>query len=221
MIVLRMSTSRACRARFSSESFLGPTIFIVSGMVPPRDSVNGLVYATTSVVLKHRNALRTIAAILNRDCVAPPRGQRWNASTINGSGKRGHGLLRNPLYAGRQIWNRVRMVKNPATGKRLSRVNPSSDWHTVDMPHLRIVDQSLFDRVAARLDDVGGPNASQAARSERLLSGLLKCGCCGGGMTIIGTDRSGPRIQCSVHRESGSCSNSARNLHQEARMSCS
>ncbi|MCK1709740.1 MULTISPECIES: hypothetical protein [unclassified Bradyrhizobium] len=29
-------------------------------------------------------------------------------------------------------------------------------------------------------------------------------------MTIIGTDRSGPRIQCSVHRESGSCSNSAR-----------
>ena len=33
------------------------------------------------------------------------------------------------------------------------------------------------------------------------LSGLLRCGCCGGGMSIIGSDRSGPRIQCSVFKE--------------------
>jgi site-specific DNA recombinase len=135
---------------------------------------------------------------------------RWNASTINGSEKRGHGILRNPLYAGKQIWNRVRMVKNPATGKRLSRVNPASEWQTVDVPHLRIVDQSLFERVALRLAAVGGTQAKQAPRSKRLLSGLLKCGCCNGGMTIIGADRSGPRIQCSVHKESGSCENGTR-----------
>jgi site-specific DNA recombinase len=135
---------------------------------------------------------------------------RINASTINGSGKRGHGIIRNPLYSGRPIWNRVRMVKNPSTGKRLSRVNPESEWQTVDAPHLRIVDQSLFERVAERLESVGGIQAKHAPPSKRLLSGLLKCGCCSGGMTIIGADRSGSRIQCSVHKESGSCENGAR-----------
>jgi site-specific DNA recombinase len=63
---------------------------------------------------------RNIATTLNNEAIAPPRGTRWNASTINGSGKRGHGILRNPLYSGKQIWNRVRMLKDPSTGKRVS-----------------------------------------------------------------------------------------------------
>lgn len=155
-------------------------------------------------------APRAIAAMLNAEGVAPPRGTRWNASTINGSGKRGHGILRNPLYSGSQIWNRVRMVKNPSTGKRLSRINPESEWQTVDVPHLRIVDQSTFERVAKRLVSVGGTQAKHAPRSKRLLSGLLKCGCCNGGMSIIGSDRSGTRIQCSVFKESGACQNTSR-----------
>jgi site-specific DNA recombinase len=153
---------------------------------------------------------RTIATALNNENVPPPRGTRWNASTINGSGKRGHGILRNPLYSGLQIWNRVRMLKDPSTGKRVSRVNAPSDWHTVECPHLRIVDQALFDRVATRMASVGGCHAPHTPKSKRVLSGLLKCGCCGGGMSIIGSDRSGPRIQCSVVKESGACDNAAR-----------
>jgi site-specific DNA recombinase len=155
-------------------------------------------------------APRNIAATLNKEAVPAPRGSRWNASTINGSGKRGHGILRNPLYAGNQIWNRVRMLKDPSTGRRVSRPNPPSEWQTVGMPHLRIVDQTLFDKVAVRMAAVGGEHALNAPRSKRLLSGLLKCGCCGGGMSIIGSDRSGPRIQCSVFKESGACDNAAR-----------
>jgi site-specific DNA recombinase len=153
---------------------------------------------------------RTIATTLNNEAVAPPRGTRWNASTINGSGKRGHGLLRNPLYAGKQIWNRVRMLKDPSTGKRVSRVNAPSEWQTVELPHLRIVNQTLFDQVAIRMAAVGGSHAPQAPKSKRVLSGLLKCGCCGGGMSIIGSDRSGPRVVCSVFKESGACDNAAR-----------
>jgi len=33
-------------------------------------------------------------------------------------------LLNNELYIGRLVWNRLRYVKNPATGKRVSRLNP-------------------------------------------------------------------------------------------------
>jgi site-specific DNA recombinase len=102
------------------------------------------------------------------------------------------------------------MLKEPSTGRRVSRPNASSKWQTIDAPHLRIVDQAIFDQVSKRLASVGGPLARQAPRSKRMLSGLLRCGCCGGGMSIIASDRSGPRIQCSVSKESGACSNSTR-----------
>jgi site-specific DNA recombinase len=153
---------------------------------------------------------RAIATALNNENVPAPRGTRWNASTINGSDKRGHGILRNPLYSGNHVWNRVRMVKSLSNGKRVSRPNAQTEWQTIELPHLRIVDQRLFDQVAARLAAVGGSNAPHAPKSKRVLSGLLKCGCCGGGLSIIGSDRSGPRVQCSVFKESGTCKNAAR-----------
>jgi site-specific DNA recombinase len=71
------------------------------------------------------------------------------------------------MYSGKQIWNRTRMVKNPSTGKRLSRINPEAEWQTIDVPHLRIVEQALFEQVAKRLETVGGTNAKHAPRSKR------------------------------------------------------
>jgi site-specific DNA recombinase len=153
---------------------------------------------------------QNIASMLNSEKIAPPRGLRWNASTINGNGKRGNGILRNQLYAGYNVWNKVSMVKAPSTGKRISRPNSEADWQSIEVPHLRIVDQKLFDQVELRRESIGGENAATAPRSKRILSGLLKCGCCGGGMSIIGSDRSGQRIQCSVFKESSACTNSAR-----------
>ncbi|WP_354125839.1 zinc ribbon domain-containing protein [Bradyrhizobium sp. RT9b] len=43
-----------------------------------------------------------------------------------------------------------------------------------------------------------------------MLSGLLRCGACGSGMAVLGSDRLGPRVRCSRNRESGSCNNAAR-----------
>jgi site-specific DNA recombinase len=64
---------------------------------------------------------REIAHDLNKESVSPPRGRAWNASTINGNLERGAGILQNELYVGRLVWNKVRMVKDPDSGKRLSR----------------------------------------------------------------------------------------------------
>jgi site-specific DNA recombinase len=47
---------------------------------------------------------REIAGRLNAEMIPPPRGLVWNASTINGSENRGNGILLNPLYAGRIVW---------------------------------------------------------------------------------------------------------------------
>ncbi|MGO8091624.1 recombinase family protein [Rhizobium leguminosarum] len=152
---------------------------------------------------------RAIAGILNRDRIPAPRGRQWNASTINGNGQRGNGILRNPIYAGRIVWNRVHMVKDPSTGRRVSRTNDEADLETVDAPHLRIIPQDLFDAVQLRKDDAS-KMGSKSPRSKRILSGLLRCGACEGGMTLVGADRNGRRIQCSTHRESSTCSNSRR-----------
>jgi site-specific DNA recombinase len=52
---------------------------------------------------------RAIAASLNARRVPPARGTIWNASSINGNFARGGGILLNDLYAGRIVWNKVRM----------------------------------------------------------------------------------------------------------------
>jgi hypothetical protein len=52
----------------------------------------------------------------------------------------------NELYVGRIAWNRVRMVKTPDTGRRISRPNTRDQWQTIEAPHLRIVDETMAPR---------------------------------------------------------------------------
>jgi hypothetical protein len=72
-------------------------------------------------------APKAIAKRLNRDGIAGPFGGTWSPSTIHGNSKRGTGILNNELYVGRLIWNRLRFVKNPDTGKRISGRRGTSD----------------------------------------------------------------------------------------------
>ena len=151
---------------------------------------------------------REIAGDLNREGVAPPRGTRWNASTINGNAQRGAGIIFNELYTGRIVWNKVRMVKNPDTGKRLSRPNPHEEWQTVPAPHLRIIDDDTWARVHERKSEKAHLMTHMKRRPAHLLSGLLRCGCCGSGMSVHDRDKTGKtRIRCSAVRENGSCTN--------------
>jgi site-specific DNA recombinase len=151
---------------------------------------------------------REIAHDLNRENIPPPRGRRWNASTINGNAQRGAGLIFNELYSGRIVWNKVRMVKNPDTGKRLSRPNSREEWQSIDVPQLRIVEQSAWEQALALKTEKSHLASHMKRRAPHLLSGLLRCGCCGSGMSVHDRDKTGKtRIRCSAVRESGSCSN--------------
>jgi site-specific DNA recombinase len=151
---------------------------------------------------------RDIAGRLNKDNVAPPSGLRWNASTIYGNVQRGNGILLNEIYVGEIVWNKVRMVKDPTTGKRISRPNPSTQHKRVPAPHLRIInDGDLWAAVQTKRRAVTTATKPMH-RVARLLSGLLRCPTCGGGMGSVGLHRGEPRVQCSTYRESGSCTNS-------------
>jgi site-specific DNA recombinase len=146
---------------------------------------------------------RDIAHALNAEGVPGPRGGIWNSSTLNGSNTRANGMLQNRLYIGELVWNRQRFIKDPATGKRVSRPNPESEWLRSDAPDLAIVDRQTFEAVAARKGSRAFSKGPVAARPKHLLSGLLKCGCCGASYTIVGRDR----IGCAAYRESGTCTN--------------
>jgi site-specific DNA recombinase len=153
---------------------------------------------------------RTIARALNRESVPGPRSSAWTASTIHGNHARGTGILNNELYIGRLVWNRLRYVKDPATGRRVSRHNPPSAWVTTEVPELRIVPQELWEKVKARQGASAlprgvnrGQSLSRTNRPRYLFSRLVTCGVCGGGMSMI----SATHVGCSAARNSGTCGN--------------
>ncbi len=160
---------------------------------------------------------RTIARRLNADGIPGPRGKRWSDNTLRGHAKRGMGLLNNELYIGRLVWNRQRRTMNPETGRKVSRINPPEEWVVVEVPHLRIVDDDLWQAAKDRQDEAAEKYAAVIAgvararanplnaahRPRRLLSGLLECGVCGGAYVMRGQDR----YACSNHDRTGDCGN--------------
>jgi site-specific DNA recombinase len=93
---------------------------------------------------------RTIAWELNKEGIPGPQRSEWGPSTIHGNPKRGVGILNNELYVGRLVWNRLRYLKDPDTGKRVSRNNPESEWIIQDVPELRIIDHDVWNAVKAQ-----------------------------------------------------------------------
>ncbi|MEM7696723.1 MAG: recombinase family protein [Pseudomonadota bacterium] len=116
-------------------------------------------------------------------------------------------MILNELYAGKLVWNRVRMVKDPDTGRRISRPNPPSEWKRAEVQHLAIIDRSLFDEAQERKHARSITAPQKQRKSKYLLSGLLKCGLCGGGIVVKDRDHGRVRIHCSTMREAGSCKN--------------
>ena len=145
---------------------------------------------------------KTIAHALNREGVEGPRGGTWSPTTISGDRNAKDGILCQELYMGVRIFNRRRFRKHPDTGKRSSILNPESEWIREPTPELRILDDDLWGAVQARQADLAGRPTAHARKPKRLLSGLLKCGLCGGAMTL-----NAGKYNCSHHRERGTCSN--------------
>jgi site-specific DNA recombinase len=134
------------------------------------------------------------------DGTARPLGtsQRNSAreSTIYGNGKRSTGILNNELYIGRLVWHRLRYVKNPDTGKHVSRLNPAAEWMRKEVPELRIVSDELWANAKQCQDVVrravrNAGNHGGARRPQYLFSGLTKCGVCGVGFIMTGKHRLG------------------------------
>ena len=157
---------------------------------------------------------RRIAYELNAEGIVAPGGRAWGASTINGNRQRGTGILNNELYIGRLVWNRQRFIKDPETGRRVPRLNDPGQWLVREVPELRILDQELWNSVKVRQGTMHRDTRPDHRREQAfwdrrrprfLLSGLIRCGQCGGGYTKISANLFG----CAAARNKGpaTCTN--------------
>jgi site-specific DNA recombinase len=154
---------------------------------------------------------RAIAGALNREGVPSPGASRarenrrkagWISSAIYGDVKRGTGILANPLYTGKVIWNRTRWIRSAAdSNKRRQVANPNTDWIVRQDERLRVVSDEMWAHVQSRqqaqAQTVGervksGMSKANARRTgagpKFLVSGLLRCARCGSSYAISGRD---------------------------------
>jgi site-specific DNA recombinase len=156
---------------------------------------------------------RQIVDGLAKDKVPSPSGAPfWNHQVIVG-GLNKRGLIHNRLYIGEYVKNRFYNVKNPSTGKRITRKADESDLIVAQVPHLRIVPPELWDAVHKIRTERGikkfGPGGYLRAaipRKDHLLSGLVRCADCGGAMTVTASSRAGHRVACSSATYRKTCS---------------
>jgi hypothetical protein len=155
---------------------------------------------------------RAIARTLNDEGVPGPRGRSWRDTTIRGHHTRRTGILRNDLYIGSLVWNKQRYVKDPTTGKRLARPNTKDLWIIEEVPHLRIIDDDLWNKVQERLVGIRHSASVSKARETRfwehrrarhLFTGLMVCAECGASMIAAGKDY----MACDHARNQGTCNN--------------
>lgn len=154
-------------------------------------------------------AYSEIARRLNTEGIAPPRASRkrriegWCATAIRS-------ILHNAKYTGVWTFGERRWMKDPATRRRRPQARHPSDVVRLEREDLRIIDQALWDEVRARFDAPREPAAiAKPARARRsyMLSGLLRCGCCGGVMVIHGGDAERRYYGCAAARTRGTCTN--------------
>lgn len=147
-----------------------------------------------------------IAAGLNRDGIAPPRSSRracapsWQHTTIRA-------VLANRRYLGEWTFGSLEWRKLPGTNIRRPRARIGA-LVRVERPELAIIGHATF--AAAQASATSGPTSTAnerrgSARRAYLLSGLARCGACGGLLTVHGGTDDRRYYRCADARSRGTC----------------
>lgn len=134
-----------------------------------------------------------ICSRLNALGVPAKKGGVWYGSTVRG-------MLRNTAYIGEMLCNRydwtgltaqMQLPKARRRVKLTARVRPASEWIAIAVPC--IVEPDLFRRVQA----VMAGSKRRAQRGVGLLSGLVRCGLCGGAVHYVKGRAGHHNLRCS------------------------
>jgi DNA invertase Pin-like site-specific DNA recombinase len=151
-----------------------------------------------------------IAISLTAEGVPTPRGGKiWHPNTIIGVNRSISGLLRNPIFIGRYIHGKAKTTYDERSGRVTRHKAPIADQIEHDMPWLRIVPQDVWDRNQERLSERPPSKLRDRRRPTYLLSGLVKCGVCGGAFVMVAA-----KMGCSA-RHLKACTNERRVKRQD------
>jgi site-specific DNA recombinase len=143
------------------------------------------------------HSIRGIAQQLARAGRLSPKKKRWTSSGIRS-------VLRNPVYQGHSVWNRLRSgryKRSPGQQKR----RDETEWIVVENTHPAIISPELWKNVQDKLTTNNRRDGvSRRSDSPFVLSGLLFCGQCGYRM-IGGADNGTPHYKCYSYLQNGSC----------------
>ena len=149
-----------------------------------------------------------IAKRLNGEGIPSPTRAGWAISGVRE-------MVMRDLYQGLQVYGKTRWERRRGTKHKIRM--PESEWITVEVPSLRIVDEALWRAAHRRLAEtravygrltdgrlIGRPEGH--VESPYLFTGFLRCEACGGVVSASNQPSRGvpmPYYRCATHRERG------------------
>ncbi len=119
---------------------------------------------------------------LNTAKIPSPSGGKWGTSSLQK-------ILTNEVYTGKFVWGRMKGGKFTLLENSCGDTNPSrrmhdkDKWIVIPNAYEPIVDRETFDQVQKNLKKhsfIQNPGAGRTLGSQFLLTGIVRCGSCGG-----------------------------------------
>lgn len=123
------------------------------------------------------NGLKNIVMEFAKRGIKPRSGTYWSKSTVAN-------ILRNETYIGWTVFNKR---DKKTTGRQFK---PKDEWVIIKNTHRPIISEELFDGVQKLIEERQPKNTpARVTASQYLLSGLMRCGKCGGAYGVTGYGR--------------------------------
>lgn len=148
-----------------------------------------------------------IAHEINALGSVPRRNDAWSASSVRY-------LLRNPVYTGKTVFNRMRHIKKGAHGadRNICRANPTEKWLVAEGLHEAIIPQEVFDR-AQEIRRGRYVPSQQDGVVHNQFAGIFRCSKCGRNMQTMAHCKGGPHLYCMT---TGCCAMAKESYVEEA-----
>lgn len=126
----------------------------------------------------------------------------WNVSTIAR-------ILKDEKYLGHYTWNKTKAVKDPMTGRTKQADRPREEWVIQIREDTRIISDDIWEQTQKRWKEIedtyptmkgkkgfeGRQKSYVSTHPPHILSGALRCGECGGSISLI-SGKSGGYYGC-------------------------
>ena len=124
-----------------------------------------------------------IAGQLNEERILTASGCQWSHKTVSA-------ILRNREYVGDVVCGKTKLIRGKAVKQ------PPENWLILPGRHKGIISEEQFERVQQKLTACPSRSVRKDLKLKNPLSGVLRCGVCGGSMTRKSGGRGKDRLRC-------------------------